>query len=207
MLEHPPTLTLWRAISMSIYTSTNYRKIYEQHYGPIPKENNGRSYEIHHIDGNPANNNPANLQAVTLQEHYDIHYAQGDFGACSLIAIRLNTDTALISELKSKDNKARVAAGRHHWQDKDEASRRNKKRIAENNHQFVDSEFQRKQGIKGGHSLAAKRKADPELDKRLKAISAATGRKGKGSFWITNGIDTKMIKTANIPEGWRKGRK
>ena len=31
---------------------TNYRKIYEKVYGPIPREDNGRSFEIHHIDGN-----------------------------------------------------------------------------------------------------------------------------------------------------------
>jgi hypothetical protein len=55
-----------------------YRKIYEQNFGPIPKEPNGRTYEIHHIDGNHNNNDPTNLSAMTIQEHYDIHYSQGD---------------------------------------------------------------------------------------------------------------------------------
>ena len=64
---------------MCIYCGTNkYRKIYESHNGPIPKEDNGRSYEIHHIDGNHFNNDPSNLKAVSIQEHYDIHYSQGD---------------------------------------------------------------------------------------------------------------------------------
>lgn len=191
---------------MSIYTSTNYRRIYERNYGPIPKDLNGRTYDIHHIDGNHDNINPTNLQAVTLQEHYDIHYAQGDWAACSLIAIRLNLDPVLVSDLKSKDNKKRVAEGRHHWQDKEAASRRNKNRIAKGNHPFIDSKMQREQGIKGGHSLANKRKNNPELDKKIKSIMSANGKKAKGSFWITNGLDTKMIKTT-IPEGWRKGRK
>ena len=59
----------------------NYRKIYESHFGPIPKEKNGRSYDIHHIDGNHSNNSPENLRAVTIQEHYNIHYEQEDWYA------------------------------------------------------------------------------------------------------------------------------
>ena len=56
---------------------TIYRRIYEQHHGSIPK-----GYHIHHIDGNHSNNDPSNLVAVTAKEHYDIHYSQGDYGAC-----------------------------------------------------------------------------------------------------------------------------
>jgi len=62
-------------ISMTIYNTTNYRKIYEQYYGPIPRDEQGRSYEIHHIDGNHSNNDPTNLKCVSIQEHYDIHYS------------------------------------------------------------------------------------------------------------------------------------
>lgn len=40
-----------RSTSMSIY-----RRLYEQAHGPIPKDKQGRSYEIHHIDGNRKNN-------------------------------------------------------------------------------------------------------------------------------------------------------
>ncbi len=191
---------------MGIYTSTNYRKIYEQYYGPIPEEANGRSYEIHHIDGNHTNNDPSNLQAVTLQEHYDIHYAQKDWSACQIMAVRMKKSPLEISELVGKSSRDRVAKGIHHWQDKERASRRNKKRIAEGNHQFVDSVFQRAQGIKGGRALAEKRKADPTLDNKIRAICSANGKKAKGSYWITNGTETKMIKAASIPDGWRKGR-
>jgi hypothetical protein len=31
---------------------SNYRKIWENYYGLIPIDEKGRSYEIHHIDGN-----------------------------------------------------------------------------------------------------------------------------------------------------------
>jgi len=34
---------------MRIYSHKFYRKIYEQHYGPIPVDSDGRTYEIHHI--------------------------------------------------------------------------------------------------------------------------------------------------------------
>jgi len=68
---------------MCIYCgTTNYRAIFENHYGPIPSEENGRTYDIHHIDGNRKNNDPSNLKAVTIQEHYDIHFSQKDKHSC-----------------------------------------------------------------------------------------------------------------------------
>lgn len=54
-----------------------YRRIYEQHFGPIPK-----GYHIHHRDGNRSNNHIENLQCVSAEEHYNIHYSQKDYGAC-----------------------------------------------------------------------------------------------------------------------------
>jgi hypothetical protein len=58
--------------------TTNHRKIYENHIGKIPIDETGRTYEIHHIDGNHSNNDPINLEAITIQEHYDIHFEQMD---------------------------------------------------------------------------------------------------------------------------------
>ena len=61
---------------MTIYlkraSTTITRKIYIKHFGNIPKDGDGRSYEIHHIDGNHSNNDPSNLRAVTIKEHYEI---------------------------------------------------------------------------------------------------------------------------------------
>jgi hypothetical protein len=70
-----------------------HRKIYIKHFGAIP---NG--FDIHHIDGNHSNNDPSNLKAVSLQEHYDIHYSQGDYAAALRIAQRMG----LSKEQKSK---------------------------------------------------------------------------------------------------------
>lgn len=99
---------------MCIYCGTlKYRKIYENHFGPIPKDENGRTYEIHHIDGNHKNNDPSNLKAITIQEHYNIHYAQGDYGACTRIGQRMNLPVEIISELSTRQNLQRVANGTH----------------------------------------------------------------------------------------------
>ena len=59
--------------------NTNYRKIWEYHNGKIPVDENGRSFEIHHLGGNRENNDLSNLHACSIQEHYDIHLMQKDF--------------------------------------------------------------------------------------------------------------------------------
>lgn len=54
----------------------NYRKIWESVNGPIPKDERGVTYDIHHIDGNRKNNNIINLICVSVEEHYQIHLKQ-----------------------------------------------------------------------------------------------------------------------------------
>lgn len=84
---------------MCIYCGTpNHRKIYETHYGPIPLDDEGRSYEIHHLDGNHNNNDPVNLKCVSIKEHYDIHYKQGDYKACLIMSQRMK----ILPEEKSR---------------------------------------------------------------------------------------------------------
>ena len=81
-----------------------HRKIFIKHYGPIPQ-----GYDIHHIDGDHSNNAPSNLKAVSLQEHFDIHYSQGDYAAANRIAQRLGMSkeerSKLCSLAASKANK------------------------------------------------------------------------------------------------------
>ena len=93
---------------------SNYRLIYEKAYGPIGKDDNGRALEIHHIDGDHTNNNISNLKLVTIDEHYDLHYAQGDYGACLLMAQRMNLTPAELSLLSSEAQLKRVKEGTHH---------------------------------------------------------------------------------------------
>ncbi len=70
----------------------NYRKIYEDHYGEIPKDELGRTYDIHHIDGNRSNNSIYNLKAVSLKEHWNIHIMQQEYDAANLIAKRMEIE-------------------------------------------------------------------------------------------------------------------
>ena len=100
---------------MCIYCGTNkYRKIYKNHHGPIPIDETGRSHEIHHIDGNHANNDPNNLKCVSIKEHYDIHASQGDWAACLRMSSRLNISPEDLSQLASLSQKKRVDNGTHH---------------------------------------------------------------------------------------------
>ena len=128
----PPTLTLFRSASMNIY-----RRLYEQHFGPIPKDSEGRTYDIHHIDGNRKNNDPSNLVALTIQEHYDIHHKQHDWGACFRISQRLNRSAEEQSELARKIQKKRVEEGTHNWLDGDKASEREKEKVRNGTHHFL----------------------------------------------------------------------
>jgi len=69
----------------------NYRSLYETHNGKIP---NG--YHIHHIDGNPYNNNIDNLIALSPEEHSEIH--KNEFTKWAQIGGKLGGE-------KSKDEK------------------------------------------------------------------------------------------------------
>jgi hypothetical protein len=79
---------------------TNYRKIWEDAFGTIPKDEEGRSFEIHHKDGNRQNNALENLLCISIREHYDIHYQQADYGACVMIAKRMNLPPDHISNIQ-----------------------------------------------------------------------------------------------------------
>ena len=89
---------------MSIYSTTAHRKIYETFIGPIPKDEDGRSYEIHHIDGNHNNNEISNLLCVSIKEHYEIHKSQGDYKACLIMSQRMKVSPEEKSYLAKLSN-------------------------------------------------------------------------------------------------------
>lgn len=101
---------------MNTYQKTkSYRQIYKEFYGEIPKDSNDRTFDIHHIDGDHSNNSPDNLKAVSLQEHYDIHYSQCDWNACQAILVRMNQIPEKISKTSSELQKRRLQDGTHPW--------------------------------------------------------------------------------------------
>jgi hypothetical protein len=123
-------------------TNNLHRTTWEQTNGEIPLDDNGRKYDIHHIDGNPHNNNISNLQAVSIQEHYDIHISQGDWAAALLIAQRLSKTPEELSVLSSSAQKKRILDGNHHFADSNWQRQNQLNRVANGSHQFIGGKIQ-----------------------------------------------------------------
>lgn len=126
---------------MSIYKKTNHRQIYKSYHGPIPNDEDGRTYEIHHIDGNPLNNSIENLIALSIKDHYDIHYKQEDWIACFRIAKRMKISPQEKSELARKANAIRIMNGTHNFQNAEwsstNATTANKSRVDSGTHNLL----------------------------------------------------------------------
>lgn len=91
--------------------TVNYRKIWEDTIGEIPVDESGRTYEIHHLDGDRENNLPYNLACVSIAEHYRIHFEQGDYYACASISKRMQLteeQRKILSEKISFSNRTRT---------------------------------------------------------------------------------------------------
>ena len=120
------------------------RLVYKKYFGEIPKDTNGRSYEVHHIDGNHKNNDINNLKLVTINEHYAIHYSQGDYGACLIMSERMGISPEEKSRLASKHSQARLARGDHPFLRKGFQSNTARKMVESGTHPFLGGELQRK---------------------------------------------------------------
>jgi hypothetical protein len=90
-----------------------YQKIWKTYYGEIPKDEYGRIYEIHHIDGDRHNNHISNLLCVSIKEHYNIHYKQEDWMACHLIADRMKIGLEERLQINKKIGESKVGKRRH----------------------------------------------------------------------------------------------
>lgn len=79
--------------------SKDYRRVYERYHQCclLP------GIDVHHIDGDHSNNDPKNLMAVTLQEHYDLHKDNNDHYACFMISQRMAIKPADWKEM-AKEN-------------------------------------------------------------------------------------------------------
>jgi len=164
---------------MSIYSDlqrrkVNYRKIYEQHFGPIPKDNHGRSYQIHHIDGDKNNNNIENLLCLSIEAHYQLHLSQHEFAAARLLAIQMNRSPEEISELSKrvirKTNQRMIRDGSHPWLGPMHNQKKNAKAIANGTHHFLGPQNNRKRIEDGTHHFL-----NSEVQSRIAKNAVAKG--------------------------------
>lgn len=129
-----------------------YRKIYEQHYGPIPVDSEGRTFDVHHADFDPTNDNPKNLVALSIVDHFWVHWINGDYGACLKIATKMRQSPETLSTLARQYQLSRVANGTHHFLDKKFQSKQGKKGFAKNvengTARFLDPGWQKELALK-----------------------------------------------------------
>ena len=134
-----------------------YRKIYQQHFGAIPKDSNGRSMEIHHINGDHNDNRIENLKLVTIDEHYDIHLQQGNYVACLKMLRRMSLSEderfKIQSEISKKSNAERIANGTHPFLSSNFQKKHALKRIQEGRHHFIGDSNPVYKQIKSGTNL------------------------------------------------------
>ena len=123
--------------------TTAYRKLWEDTYGPIPVDEDGDTYHIHHINGDHEDNRIENLACVTKYQHFEEHKLRGDFGGCILLVMhhfRCSPEekSTLISELHSlwKDS------GEHHLY----ANNPNIERVINGTHNFIGDSCPNKDG-------------------------------------------------------------
>jgi HNH endonuclease len=121
-----------------------YRKLWEQKYGPIPVDENGVSYDIHHINGDRSDNRIENLMCVSMKDHYDIHLKQGDVMACCAIMRRINQPVSFSDDERSRLSKQahqaaikRVNDGTHNFLGGTIQAEHQRRRKEEGTHNFV----------------------------------------------------------------------
>lgn len=177
---------------MAIYKPTaDYRKVWTNHFGDIPTDNNGRSFEIHHIDGNRRNNNINNLICVSIAAHYQIHKNQKDWGACYAIKARMNTSPAELSRLSRLCQQERIRNGTHHWLGGEMQRRNANLRVTLGTHHFLGSQNNDRRIKDGTHNFL----------KRSDGTSVASDRVNAGTHNWLDGTATRLRNLKKINEG------
>jgi len=183
------------------------RAIYKKYFGEIPKDANNRSYEVHHIDGNHENNDISNLKLVTIEEHYAIHYSQGDYGACLIMSKRMGISPQEKSELASKHSQARLARGDHPFLREGFQRNVQLKRLQEGTHHMLGGAIQRESNKRrreaGTHHLLGNTLAQDSINRGthtslVKWVCPNCNHTGKGgtNYKRWHGDNCKTIKSA-----------
>ena len=221
-------LTLSRSISMCIYCQTNkYRKIYENHYGPIPKDHDGRTFDIHHVDKDRGNNSPENLHALSIKDHYSIHYSQGDWMSCWKIGVKMRMSVTELSVLSKQRQRERVANGSHNFMRRKDgnslASDRVKDgkhnltkradgtslasdRVADGTHHLLGGKIQRKQLADGTHPFQKRSDGTSLSSDRVANDTSLFGKSGSDHPGYDHTVyELQNIKTGELLSGTQCG--
>lgn len=178
-----------------------YRKIYEEHYGNIPVDAEGRTYDIHHIDGNRKNNDPSNLIALPKKDHYELHLNQGDYAAALFLSASLELTVEQISDLAKKSVEKQMICGNFAFTSEN-AKIWQSELLKQGTHHFQSSAWQswaNKQKSKNGN-LPAQIQSQNGSHPWLGVGNA------KGRVWVTDGTIDRLVYPNNIPQGFKKGR-
>lgn len=121
-----------------------HRRVWTEAHGPIPKDENGRSFEIHHINGNHQDNRLENLECLRIEEHFQRHFDNGDWGACVLIGRRMSMTPEELSNLqrgKKRPGIGGVPKGTKPWNTGKKGYKIRRK--TENKEKAVDARFKK----------------------------------------------------------------
>jgi len=162
----------------------SYRKIYTDAYGPIPKDKSGRSYEIHHKDGNHNNNDISNLQCIPIEDHFMIHLNQCDWAACLIMSERMQISPEEKRKIASKNGKIinahRIAMGTHNFQSSELQTAYNNIRVAKGTHHFIgESNLTHNRITNGTHNFQGD---DAPSKMYWKCTNCGKEGRGKGNF-------------------------
>lgn len=174
-----------------------YRKLYEEHYGPIPKDEEGRTYDVHHKDGDHENNDPSNLIAVPIHEHYRIHKANGDWGSCWAISLRMKLSPEEKSEISRRVANERVKNGTNPFQDRERTRKYQNEKVQNGTHHFL---------------VAKKGKDNPGYDHTIRTwknkitgeVVHMTSYELRTTFNLKNGAVSRVVNNKGLKStgGW-----
>ena len=179
----------------------NYRKIWQDHSGlKIPK-----GWHIHHIDGDQTNNSPDNLICVSPEEHWLIHYSNGD-------PIAINGKFIQGAGEAGKRGGAVVLSGqiaKIQTKENQDKGRRNRDPKSMSEMGYI----QGRKNVANG-TLAKARALSPTLGNKEwgHKYAGINGKKNRGKVHVTNistGEDRKLTKAQalHLASGeWRLGR-
>lgn len=186
----------------------NYRKIYEKFNGPIPLDEFGRTYEIHHKDGNPENNDPENLLALTIKEHYEVHFKQEDWRACALITLHFQISPEERTFFARKIQQTLLQNGNHNFQKMTKERRREISKYSGSKSRDMKvgihaiNNITRKENGRYGGLISKQNKAGFHDPIKTGGVFV------KGTYWWTNVTTGEKVRKKECPgQEWKRGMK